>query len=108
MQRQTEPNVRTIFRHTYFYRNPSHFEPKVSTRSRKHSPSSSMLRLVASLVIGVALLLAAAANAQAQFGSQPTGATTGNQGVTVTASVAGTVTNVEVLSLGSSSGDFAA
>jgi hypothetical protein len=107
MRRQTEPIVRTLFYPTSFFRNAFHIEPKVRTRSRKHSSFGSMLRHVASLVVGIALLLAAA-NAQAQFGLQPVGATTGNQGITVTASVAGTVTSVEILALGSSSGDFAA
>jgi large repetitive protein len=107
MQSQTESIVRTLFRHTSFHRNAFQLEPKFRTRSRKDSSFSFMLRRVVSLVIGVALPLAAA-NAHAQFGPQPAGATTGNQGVTVTASVAGTVTSVEILSLGSSSGDFAA
>jgi hypothetical protein len=60
-----------------------------------------------SFIAGAALLLAAI-TAQAQFGAQPVGATSGNQGVTVTATVAGTVSNVEVLTLGSPAGDFAA
>jgi sugar lactone lactonase YvrE len=54
----------------------------------------------------MALLLAATC-ARAQFGVQPVGASSGNQGITVTATVAGTVSSVEVLTLGSSSGDFA-
>ena len=56
---------------------------------------------------GAALLLATA-TAQAQFGAEPVGTISGNQGVTVTASVAGTVSSVEVLTLGSPAGDFAA
>jgi sugar lactone lactonase YvrE len=54
----------------------------------------------------MALLLAATC-AHAQFGVQPVGAS-GNQGITVTATVAGTVSSVEVLTLGSASGDFTA
>jgi hypothetical protein len=54
----------------------------------------------------MALLLAATC-AHAQFGAQPVGASSGSQGITVTATVAGTVSSVEVLTLGSSSGDFA-
>ena len=52
-------------------------------------------------------LTAAGAHAQAVFGSQAVGATSGNQGVTVTAQVAGTVKSVEVLTLGVSGLDFA-
>ncbi len=55
---------------------------------------------------GATLLLAATA-AQAQFGAQPVGTTSGNQEVTVTAVVAGTVSSVEVLTLGAAAGDFA-
>ena len=58
-------------------------------------------------MLAAALLLLAAAGVHAQFGPQPAGATTGNQGVTVTASVAGTVSTVEILTLGAPSGDFA-
>ena len=54
----------------------------------------------------MALLLAATC-AHAQFGAQPVGAAPTTQGIQVTATVAGTVSNVEVLTLGSSSGDFA-
>ena len=63
---------------------------------------------IRSRVAGTATLLMATAMAQAQFGAQPVGAITGNQGITVTASVAGTVTSVEVLTLGAAGGDFAA
>ncbi len=58
---------------------------------------------------GIACAMAflfAAACAHAQFGLQPVG-TPGTQGITVTATVAGTVSSVEVLTLGSPSGDFA-
>lgn len=58
-------------------------------------------------VVAASVLLSLAA-AHAQFGVQPVGSTTGNQAVTVTASTAGTVTSVEILTLGSPSGDFAA
>ena len=57
------------------------------------------------IACAMALLLAATC-AHAQFGTQPVGASSGNQGISVTATVAGTVSNVEVLTLGSSSGDF--
>jgi sugar lactone lactonase YvrE len=59
------------------------------------------------IACAMALLLAATC-AHAQFGVQPVGASSGSQGITVTATVAGTVSSVEVLTLGSSSGDFAA
>jgi len=58
------------------------------------------------IACAMALLLAATC-AHAQFGAQPVGASSGSQGITVTATVAGTVSSVEVLTLGSSSGDFA-
>ncbi|HVN94515.1 MAG TPA: Ig-like domain repeat protein [Terracidiphilus sp.] len=64
-------------------------------------------RLLCELAFGTLLLFPFAA-AHAQFGTQAVGATTGNQAVTVTASTAGTVTSVEILTLGSPSGDFAA
>jgi hypothetical protein len=53
----------------------------------------------------MALLLAATC-AHAQFGTQPVG-TPASQSITVTATAAGPVSSVEVLTLGSSSGDFA-
>src|ERR1700678_2280655 len=91
MYRQTEPIVRTRFHNTFSHRA---FSGVKSDR-------------VASFLAGAALLLAVA-TAHAQFGAQPVGAATGNQSVTVTASVAGTVSSVEILSLGSPTGDFAA
>ena len=77
---------------------------------RSNSPSRSLIRRFVpsrALVCSASLLFACAA-AHAQFGAQPVGATSGNQGVTVTASTAGTVTSVQILTLGSPSGDFAA
>ncbi|MGA3128859.1 MAG: hypothetical protein ABSD13_19360, partial [Candidatus Korobacteraceae bacterium] len=53
-------------------------------------------------------LLFAATCAHAQFGAQTVGAAPNTQGITVTATVAGTVSSVEVLTLGSASGDFTA
>jgi hypothetical protein len=58
------------------------------------------------IACAMALLLAATC-AHAQFGLVNVGAAS-TQSITVTATVAGTVSNVEVLTLGSSSGDFAA
>lgn len=58
-------------------------------------------------IAGAMALLFAAASAHAQFGAQPVGAST-TQSITVTATIAGTVSRVEVLTLGSSTGDFAA
>jgi sugar lactone lactonase YvrE len=58
------------------------------------------------MACGMALLLAATC-AHAQFGVQQVGASSGSQGITVTATVAGAVSSVKVLTLGSSSGDFA-
>ncbi len=54
-----------------------------------------------------AALLLGATCAHAQFGGQTVGASA-SQTITVTATVAGTVSSVEVLTLGSSSGDFTA
>jgi Big-like domain-containing protein len=56
------------------------------------------------IACATALLLAATC-AHAQFGSLQVGAS-GSQNITVTATVAGTVSSVEVLTLGSPSGDF--
>src|ERR1700734_102712 len=91
MIRQTETFIRTRFH---------------STLSLCAFPRLKSGRAV-SLLASAALLLAAATT-HAQFGAQPVGAATGNQSVTVTASVAGTVSSVEILSLGSPTGDFAA
>ena len=59
------------------------------------------------LVLAAGLLAAAGAQAQAVFGTQPVGATSGAQNVTVTAQAAGTVAKVEVLTLGVTGLDFA-
>ncbi|MGA2755506.1 MAG: Ig-like domain repeat protein [Terracidiphilus sp.] len=101
MHRLTEQIIRTLS-----YRAPTTIDPKICPFPSKESISRATPLRVLSLLAAAALLLAAA-GAQAQFGSQPVGATTGNQGVTVTASVAGTVTSVEILTLGSPFGDFA-
>lgn len=61
----------------------------------------------ARLGVAAALLLVPACSL-AQFGAQPVGSMTGNQGVTVKATAAGTVDGVEILTLGAASGDFAA
>lgn len=55
----------------------------------------------------LAPLLLTANCARAQFGAIALGASSGNQDIQVTATVAGTVSGVEVLTLGSASGDFA-
>ncbi len=99
---KTETIVRTLF-----HRTASSIDPKIRPLPSKDSISRTTPGRIRSLLAGAALLLAAA-GAQAQFGSQPVGTTTGNQGVTVTASVAGTVSGVEILTLGSPTGDFAA
>ena len=59
-------------------------------------------------LLGAAALLVAATGAPAQFGPLAVGTQSGNQGVTVTATVAGAVSSVRVLTLGSAGGDFAA
>jgi hypothetical protein len=82
-------------------RKPRHFPCKQSFQGSARGR-------VCSLLAGAAILLLSAAGAHAQFGSQPVGTSTGNQGVTVTASVAGTVSSVQILTMGSPSGDFAA
>ena len=88
---QAEPLTRTRFHSNFF------------VRAFSRVKSSRAVSLLAS-----ASLLLAAATTHAQFGAQPVGAATGNQSVTVTASVSGTVSSVEILSLGSPTGDFAA
>jgi hypothetical protein len=102
MQRLTEPIVRTLS-----YRAPITIDPKIRPLPSNESIFYAMRGRAGSILAGAALLLAAS-GAQAQFGSQPVGATTGNQGVTVTATLAGTVSSVEILTLGAPSGDFAA
>ena len=100
MERQTGPMNRNFSCRAAFgdHRKRSHF---LGSRLIRHSLQNCAVVLAASLLL-------AAASAHAQFGAQPVGATTGNQGVTVTASAAGTVTSVQILTLGSPTGDFAA
>ncbi len=69
-------------------------------------PLQRAARSLSGIACAMALLFAATC-AHAQFGVQPVGAAPTTQGIQVTATVAGTVSNVEVLTLGSSSGDFA-
>ena len=88
MQRLTEPIVRTLS-----YRAPITIDPKIRPLPSNESIFYAMRGRAGSILTGAALLLAAS-GAQAQFGSQPVGATTGNQGVTVTATLAGTVSSV--------------
>ncbi len=57
-------------------------------------------------IVSMASLLLTATGVQAQFGPVNVGATSGNQSIQVTAT-AGTLSSVEVLTLGSASGDFA-
>ncbi len=82
----------------------------IGRKSHRSQPAILSERLIGprgcGFVAGAALLLAAT-TVQAQFGAQPVGATSGNQGVTVTATVAGTVSSVEIVTLGSPAGDFA-
>jgi hypothetical protein len=72
--------------------------------------ANSVQRHVRTLALGLAAALAAASGAQAQatFATTPVGTATGQQSVTVTAQVAGTVNSVNVLTLGMSGLDFAA
>src|SRR5208282_5948036 len=58
------------------------------------------------IACAMALLLAVTC-AHAQFGVQPVGTASGSQGISVTATAAGTVSSVEVLTLGAPNGDFA-
>ena len=57
--------------------------------------------------LGLAALLLTATGARAQFGSQPVGADSGAQSITVTAEATGTVNSVEVLTLGAPGLEFA-
>jgi hypothetical protein len=59
------------------------------------------------LALALGLLATGNAQAQAGFGTQPVGATFGQQNVTVTAQAAGSVAKVEVLTLGAAGLDFA-
>jgi hypothetical protein len=71
--------------------------------------AKSVQRHARTLALGLAAALAAASGAQAQatFATTPVGTATGQQSVTVTAQVAGTVNSVSVLTLGMSGLDFA-
>jgi sugar lactone lactonase YvrE len=92
----------------YFaFRNLRFQDRKVHSMFRNlSSERTARSRGLQGIACAIALLLAATC-AHAQFGVQPVGASSGSQSITVTATVAGTVSSVEVLTLGSSSGDFA-
>ncbi len=87
-------------------------QSKVQSLIRNHSSERTPWSLnlpgidLPGVVCAIALVLAATC-AHAQFGAQAVG-TAGSQSVTVTATAAGTVSSVEVLTLGSTSGDFTA
>jgi large repetitive protein len=104
MQRETGPIDREVDRKFFCqaafgdHRKHSHFSG--TGLIRRSLPSRGIL-------LGASLLLAAA-SVHAQFGAQPLGTTTGNQAVSVTASTGGTVSSVQILTLGSPTGDFAA
>jgi sugar lactone lactonase YvrE len=70
----------------------------VSVQARHYKPG---------WMLGLSLLLLVHPCAQAQFGPQLVGSKSGAQSVTVTAKAAGTVNNVEVLTLGAVGVDFA-
>ena len=71
-------------------------------RPWRHSARGAIGAVVA---CGCALLLTTAA-AKAQFGAQPLGTASGSQGVTVTATAAGGVSGVKVLTWGAANGEF--
>ena len=75
---------------------------KATHRPRPSHAASGWGRAGAILTV---LLLLASACAQAQFGARAVGSQT-TQSLTVTAAVAGTVSQVEVLTLGAANGDF--
>ncbi len=85
---------------------------KVSTFTRnpwaQFAARSSIRRRIACRLACMAPLVFAATLAQAQFGAQPVGVASGPQQIQVTATAAGTVSRVEVLTLGSANGDFTA
>ena len=110
MQRKIGPPETESAEADFIDRNISSRAALGDHRNRTHSPGSRLIQRSlqnCSVALATSLLLAAAA-AHAQFGAQPVGATTGNQSITVTATAAGTVTSVQILTLGSPSGDFAA
>ena len=73
-----------------------------ATAARKPGMGNNRNRMLA-----LAALVLAGTAARAQFGTQPVGAISGAQGVTVTAQTAGTVNSVEVLTLGTARLEFA-
>jgi len=75
---------------------PHKSQAECAARSRRHAG-----------IMSTAVLLLAATCAHAQFGAQPVGAASGSQSISVTVTVAGTVSSVEVLTMGSANGDFA-
>jgi sugar lactone lactonase YvrE len=89
-------------------RNPGLKDRKVQSFSRNRSSENTARSRSLERIACVTALLLAASSAHAQFGAQQVGASSASQGITVTATAAGTVGSVEVLSLGSSTGDFAA
>ena len=87
-----------------------HFRPEnrgINPSQVNNPIGRASLSVLRSAIAGGVTLLMAATWANAQFGAQPVGAISGNQAVTVTATVAGTVSGVQVLTLGSAGEDFA-
>jgi sugar lactone lactonase YvrE len=92
----------------YFaFRNLRFQDHKVHLMSRNFSLERTARSRGPQRIVSAIAVLLAATFAHAQFGVQTVGASSASQGITVTATVAGTVSSVEVLTLGSSSGDFA-
>jgi hypothetical protein len=76
------------------------------TETSLEASAARRVRITAWLLPLLFFLLAAGAQAQANFGLQPVGSASGPQNVTVTASAAGTVATVEVLTMGAPNLDF--
>lgn len=88
-------------------RNHRHQDVKTRTLTHHSLSGAAARRSRFGIACAMALLFVAAV-AHAQFGPQPMGAAPSTMGITVTATVAGTVNSVEVLTLGSTGGDFTA
>ena len=80
-------------------------KPMNSSRNARSALKACQSALLLPLLF---VLLPAGAQAQATFGLQPVGIASGSQNVTVTASAAGTVANIEVLTTGAPGLDFTA
>jgi hypothetical protein len=88
-------------------RGTDQMNPQETARNASHARIAGALHRSWISTMAALLLIASSAHAQSLFGPEPVGTASGSQSVTVTATVAGTVSSVEVVTEGASGADFA-